>query len=535
MTWRGGGHPDELISASLSGDLTDAERAELDGHLARCETCRGTLAAFKAERRILSGLPAAGPPRDLSGRVRGGIEAGRFAGPWWRRSGSVVPLLASAATFAAVVLGVVFFGKLQLGPVGQASASPQSSPSAVSSANPTGSTAPSTGPTAPPLFLGSGELGYLSLNGGSLQPSHLTFVNDATGASIDAGIVSGPPIAASLSPDGMWLAYITQKGETGANEVWAIHLTDGEVVPLGCSMAGPFTEQLAWSANGPWLAYTLTSVDLGSNAGCPSNDGKPGTTSPWVFDSSRIQPLSRVYFAPGDGYFTSFYPVSEGLLLMTSQPGIAPSVVVHCWFCDGPASQTIGGVFGPVISPNGIRAMFWKGTMASSGSGWQFSRGGIPQLSSDLRSTGPASPWVGTPLFSDLTPVRGEAFAFGSFVWGPDSDLIAFWNGTWTGAPQSAEGSYPSQRDVYVGRVSGGPLSSASRLPLTLDPNAWIVDVKFAADGSSVAVTIGLPSAGVGDPPSAYLQIVPLSGGATRNVGGGVNPPPWDGPAVFGR
>ena len=80
-----GNHVDELISASLSGDLTDAERAEMDAHLARCERCRATLAAFKSERRILSGLPVVGPPRDLSARVRAGIESGRLGQPWWRR------------------------------------------------------------------------------------------------------------------------------------------------------------------------------------------------------------------------------------------------------------------------------------------------------------------------------------------------------------------------------------------------------------------------------------------------------------------
>ena len=69
MTFRGN-HVDELISVSLTGDLTDAERVELDAHLVRCETCRATLAAFTAERRILSGLPVADPPRDLSARGR---------------------------------------------------------------------------------------------------------------------------------------------------------------------------------------------------------------------------------------------------------------------------------------------------------------------------------------------------------------------------------------------------------------------------------------------------------------------------------
>ena len=45
----GGNHVDELISASLTGDLTDAERVDLDAHLVRCETCRNTLAAFTAK------------------------------------------------------------------------------------------------------------------------------------------------------------------------------------------------------------------------------------------------------------------------------------------------------------------------------------------------------------------------------------------------------------------------------------------------------------------------------------------------------
>ena len=220
---------------------------------------------------------------------------------------------------------------------------------------------------------------------------------------------------------------------------------------------------------------------------------------------------------------------------MESQGGATPRTTVACTFCDQPPEQTVDGVFLPLLSPDGNRALFWTGTMAKSASEWQFSLSGLPQLSADFRAAGPASPWVGTPLFTDLVPYGGEAFAYGKFTWGPDSDLVAFWDGAWTGVPQSADGTYPNQQDVYVDRISGGLLSSASRLPLTLDPNAWIVDVKFAPDGLTVAVTIGLPSAGIGDPPSAYLQIVPLEGGAPRIIGGGVNPPPWDGPAVFGR
>jgi hypothetical protein len=172
--------------------------------------------------------------------------------------------------------------------------------------------------------------------------------------------------------------------------------------------------------------------------------------------------------------------------------------------------------------------------MTSNGGSWHFSLGGMPQLSRDFRSAGPASPWVGTPLFTDLSPVGGEAFASGSFAWGPDSDQLAFWDGVWTGAPQSADGSYPGQDDVDVGSVRGGLLRAESRMDFYVLPEgSWIVDV--AIDPSGVAVTIGLPSAGIGDPPSAYVKVDSFEGNDPHTIGGGVEPTPWDGPAVYGR
>lgn len=530
MTFRGE-HPDELISASLSGDLTDAERAELEAHLERCERCRATLAAFKTERRILSGLPAAGPPRDLAARVRGGIESGRFGVPWWRQPMGLVAIGASTVAVAAVALALVVLNRPPV-PVGQASGTPEPSPSGAASASAAGSVAPSVTPSRVPAFLAPGQLGYLELSGGSLEASKLTFINDATGASIAAGTVSGPPIAASLSPDGQWLAYITRKGETGANEVWALHLADGTVTPLGCSLAGTFTDRLAWNANSSVLAFTLTSVDLRS-AGCPANDGKAGTTEPWLWRAGSNEPPARSVRVGPDSFAAQL--LGPNGTLAESRVGAALTTTLACVFCDQPPEQTINGVFLPLLSPDGSRALFWSGTMAQSGGQWQFSMGGLPQLSGDLRPAGPASPWVGTPLFTDLVPYKGEAFAYGKFAWGPDSDLFAVWDGAWTGVPQSADGTYPSQQGVYVGRVSAGLLSQASRLPLAIDPSAWIVDVTFTPDGSAVVVTIGLPSAGIGDPPSALLQIVSLDGNQQRTIGGGVKPPPWDGPAVFGR
>jgi hypothetical protein len=533
MTFRGN-HVDELISASLTGDLTDAERAELDAHLARCAKCRATLSAFKAERRILSGLPVSGPPRDLSARVRSGIESGRFAGPWWRRPGSVVPMLASAAVFAAVVLAVVFLGKLPTGPVGQASESPEATHSTPPSSSAVGSAAPSTAASGPAAFLGPGQLGYLSLNGGSLQPSHLSFINDATGKSIDLGIVGGPPLATSLSPDGQWLAYITQKGETGANEVWVVHLADKAVSHLGCSLAAPFTDRLAWSADSRYLAYTLVGVDLGAAVGCQN----PGAGADvWLLNTTTG--ANRQLTTDGNAYVADFGNGTGDILWVSYAAPQPYSDVISADPCCSADIVPPQGVFLPLFAPDGNRAIFWSGTMGQAGGVWQFSRGGMPQLSSDLRSAVPASPWIGTPLFTDLTPVGGEAFASGDFTWGPDSDLVAFWNGAWTGAPQSADSGYPNQQDVYLGRVSGGLLSAASQIDLrdSVTNGSWIVDVALSGlqGNYEAAITIGLPSAGIGDPPSARLVRATNASVGVGGGGGGVEPPSWQGPAVYGH
>jgi len=527
MTLRGD-HVDELISASLTGDLTNAERVELDAHLVRCETCRNTLAAFTAERRILAGLPLDDPPRDLSARVRSGIEAGR-GNPWWRRPGGLVAIGASLATVAAAVLAVVVLSNLDNGPVGQASGSPQAT---VSFAPSSSAAAPSVEPTAAPTFLGRGELRYLALNGAPFEPSRLTFINDATGASIDAGTVTGPPIAAALSRDGQWLAYITQKGETGANEVWALHLTDGKVIPLGCSEAASFTDRLAWSPDGSYLAFTLIAVDLGPSSDCPADDGALGASDAWVYDAAHGERyrLTR----SGNAFSASFMSGGAPATLLVSFAAESPWTEAVPLGGDPTNLARIESVFLPLVSPDGSRAMYWNGTMTSNGSSWQFSLGGMPQLSGDFRSAGPASPWIGTPLFSDLTPVGGEGFAYGSFAWGADSDQIAFWNGAWTGAPQSPDGTYPSEKDFHVGSASDGLLNLATRFAPALGDQERIVDAIFSPDGG-IAVTVGFTSAGIGDPPSAKIFVYgPCCRDEPYVIGGGGEAPPWNGPAVYG-
>ena len=124
---RPGEHADELISASLTGDLTEVERATLEQHLAGCERCRGTLAAFREERRLISGMRHLPPPADLGARVRAGIDAGADGSlPWWQRRSTLVAVVGSLGAVAAGLLAVVVFSNLR-GPVATASATPSAS------------------------------------------------------------------------------------------------------------------------------------------------------------------------------------------------------------------------------------------------------------------------------------------------------------------------------------------------------------------------------------------------------------------------
>jgi len=542
MTTRRGPHPDELISASLTGDLTHAERAELDRHLAGCASCRETLAAFHVERELVAGMGEVEPPRDLAARVRSGIEAGRLEErPWWRLGGGPVAAGASLATVVVAAFAVVLISNLPIGPIGQGG-SPQSSASEPASGEASASEGPSPSGTPVPtptgaVALAPGQVGYLSLVGAPFSESHLYFVNDTTGASVEAQAPSGPILSAALSPTGEWLAYITQKGETGANEVWALRISDGTTLHLGCSVAAPFTDRLAWSPDGVYLAYTLVADDLGPTSGCPANDRDERTTDAWVFETGTLDHYSVT--GSGDAFAASFLP-GETPTLLVSHAGETPWSEAVPLGADPSDLERIDGVFMPLVSPDGNRALFWRGTMASEPGGWawSFSRGGMPYVSGDFRSSGPASPWLGEQLFADLATPGGAAFAAGLFSWGPDSDLVAFWGGAWNGTPQGGQGAYPDDQGVYVGRIGAGLLTVNSRLanlPRAIDTQDWIVDVTFTADGGNVIVTVGLPSAGIGDPPSSRLLRVPLDGGDVTQLGGDAESRPWDGPAVIGR
>lgn len=546
MTMRPGKHDDELISASLTGDLSEDERATLDRHLADCARCRETLAAFAEERRLISGMRHVAPPRDLGARVRTGIERGSSGSlPWWRRRAAFIGAGASIATVAAAVLAVLVIGNLSRGPegVGQLSNSPAQSPSALASAEPSASVAQTAEPVPTPTvnpqaFLRPGELGYFSMTGGSMEKPRLSFIKNETGESVEADAPSGPPITAALSPDAEWVAYITEIGETGQNQVWALHLTNGETTRLGCSEAGPFSDRLLWSDDSGFVAFTLrvARAQLGDTYDCGlAEPGTAGTSDIWLFrtssrDVSQLTDSGDAFAADTDESLEGATPVLVSHVAETPWTDVAWVPGPPGSVPDADESVRYDGVFMPLKAPMGELAVYWTGSMSRPPDGaWQFTTGGIPEVGT-LNTSGPTE---GAPLFADLATPGGAGFEDGHFGWGDDGDLVAFWGGRWNGTPQGDD--YPSELAAYAGRLTNGGLTKESRLDIPADPaRARIISITFQPDGVRAVASVGRASAGIGDPASADLYLVPINGGKAVSLGGASNPPPWDGPAVYG-
>jgi hypothetical protein len=548
---------EELISASLHGDLTADERARLDAHLDGCAECRATLAAFADQRRIMAGLRHVPPPRDLDARVRAGIEA--VAVPWWRRPQVMFAGIGGGlAVVAGAILAIVLLnGRPDGPPVGQSSptASAVVAPSTTpASTLPPASAAPShaspsasAAPTETPAPASPEPDVFLALTGPVEDPS-LSVRDGTTGDVItDADAPSGQPIAAELSPDGQWLAYITLVGESGMNEVRATRIaaappgatTDspvavGGTVSLGRTIAGsPFLDHLFWSPDGRYLAYTLSDV-----AG--------GGTDAWVFQPGIGEPsqLTNV----GNAYAGSWTPDIAGTsLLWVSTAGEVPqSYLVPLHDDAGPIVagdpadspfRNAEDVFQPILSPDGALVIFWSGQMAVTHGEWLFSRGGQPWLA-EVRADGAGGYEFASSreVFRDLT-VGQDAFESAAVAWSDDSDAYAVWETAWTGVPQSSDGEYPDRGRIYFTHATDprGMTQAHALDAADLPADAFVVDVKVSPTGRHLVVTAGQSRAGIGDPPHASLLLITRNTGTladeVRSLGAAADG--WFGPAAF--
>ncbi len=576
---------EELISASLTEELTDAERKSLDAHLDSCSHCRGTLAAFAEQRRIMGGLRHVAPPRDLGARVRTGIERGRFAPvPFWRRP---VVIFAGAggglaAVFGALLAIVLLNGSPQEPQVGQATPTPTSTlapeptatatPSVIAptlppvptsaSPVPSGESAPPTPSEAPtqapnPVAVAPEPDVFLAFTG-TLEDPALTVEEPAPAGEsppppAEVDTPSGPPIAAELSPDGQWLAYITEVGLSGMNEVRATRVAQappasdpdasppadssmavGDTVVLGRSAMGtPFLERLAWSPDGRYLAYTLTDPDA-------------GTTDVWIFETEHADSwqLTEV----GNAFAASWVARedAEPLLWVSTADAQPASYLTEPVSEAGPGELidptsdnhgTAEGIFQPLLNPNGSFAIYWRGAMRrEEGFGWDFVEGGAPQLAQHDAAGGTYRFDSERPLFSDLT-IGQATFTSASITWSSDGDAYAVWNTEWAGDSQGTEGKYPDSTRVYFGHATD-PRGLTQDHAIDKDDVAAgmiVVDVKVSPTGRHLVITAREPLAGDLDTPRAQLLLV------ERNTGDfadtvrvlGSSDEGWIGPAAF--
>ena len=541
---------EELISASLHGDLTADERRRLDAHLDTCAACRATLAAFSDQRRIMSGLRHVPVPRDLGARVRGGIEQKQAARPWWKRPPAIFAGVGGGlAVVAGAMLALVLLNNnTDDRDVGQASPTPSVPAASVSATavptlaplgtpaptEPPASVAPSVSvqpaPTATPVQASPEPDGYLAVTGP--PDNQVMTVTDAATREPLAEAPAAVPIAAELSPDGQWVAYIVDVGTgSGYTEVRATRITEGlppegsgaptndspvavgETITLVESVGGtPFVEHLFWSSDSQYLAFTAVNRDGGG-------------TDVWIFEPSRGM-ASRATDT-GTAYAGSWVPGGAGTsLLWISTAGEAPESHLRMFHDDagqiGVANPEdsefpAASVFQPIISPNGALVIYWTGRMDRSDGEleWTFSEGGAPWLAQNELDGERGYRFVENRLlFSDVFVDR-EAFASAAIRWSPDSDAFAVWGAEWEGIPQGSETLYPDPARVYLARATRpGHITSDTALDVgDLPPDATVVDVKIAGTGRHLAITARHPLGGALSVPEAELLLV------TRNIG----------------
>ncbi len=583
---------EELISASLSGDLNAIERQRLDAHLDACPTCRTTLAAFAEQRRIMSGLRHVAPPRDLGARVRTGVERGTYAVvPWWRRPAVLFAgITGSLAAVAGVLLALVLLNGAPVDPpVGQSSPTPSATvaPTEIVEATPTpqpatpAPTAPPSapaptlppppepgapvetappsaepGPTATPIPPSPEPDVFLAYTGPVESPA-LEVLDGANGDSvveIDEPI--GPPIAAELSPEAGFLALTSQLGQSGLNEIQVTRLESGtggepgapepieskvsagETLTLARSVAvDPFVERMAWSPLGRYLAFTVADPEA------------PGETDVWVFEAATGEAWQLT--DAGNAYAGSWVlGEDDAPLLWVSSAAEEPvSHLVEVLDSDDERRELIDpsedpaadaeGVFVPILNPSGRFAIYWSGRMAENpDGGWLLAEGGAPYLSEHGAARGDAFAFDNERLlFSDLTIDR-DAFTSAAISWGLDGITYAVSEVRWTGVSQGESGVlYPDPARVYFGHATDPRgLTQRHAIDATDVPeSSAIVDVKVSPTGHHLVITALRPVAGVLDAPRADLLLV------TRNTGDvpdevevlGDGDEGWFGPAAY--
>lgn len=547
---------EELISASLHGDVTADERRRLNAHLDGCDRCRDVLAAFSDQRRIVASLRHVTPPLDLSARVRTGVQAAGTGQPWWRRPAAIFAGVGgSLAVVAGALLAIVMLGdQTDQPPVGEASntpsaavtAAPTSSQPAIATAAPSASPAesasaapePSALPT-PPASIGWGAINYLRWEG-TLADQRLSLYGFDPASETTAPLleleVAGRPVAPIFSPNSSWLAYQVALEGRGTNRIVVVHLPTGESYDVGETPdASVFSERMTWSPDSRYVAFTAAVIDaqIGPDA--------------WVFDTTdtswdRVTDTQSTYAA-------AFVPLgSDAGSLWVSEAGETPRthLVTRDELDGGTAgagtNQSIDFVFQPLLSPSGEHAIFWRGSLRADGTGWAIDSGGMLYLSGEPVDGAPQ--WSGEELFPSLT-VDQDALGSARVSWSYDADWFAVSDVQWLGTPQTDAGGGPFPRSdvIYFGRATDRVLidDDATWIDVTTDAelerpiDVAFVPYDFGGDVPSVAITVFESAPGEsGDSPvgRARLVLAPAGGfgGPVPEIDADVS---WVGPALY--
>jgi hypothetical protein len=364
----------------------------------------------------------------------------------------------------------------------------------------------------------------------------------------------GEPIAAELSPDGQWLAYITVIDGSGLHEVRATRIAEGvpsedsnalppfdapvdigETVVLGDSVSGgPFLEHLFWSPDSRYLAFTLLDPDGGG-------------ADVWIFQpgTAEVDPLTE----DGRAYAGSWAFGGAGTSgLWVSVAGQTPQSYLVSWHDDAGSIQPVDpedsefppaeNVFQPLVSPDGSFVIFWSGVMDRPGEEWVFVQGGAPWLAENTSDGAGGFQFTDSrKLFGDVQ-IGQDAFESAAITWGGDSDAYAVWDAAWEGRPHgSEEAPYPDIARVYFGHASDPDgLTVTHAIDVGDVPEgSFVVDVKLSPTGRHLVITAGRPRAGTLDQPRSDLLLVERNTGDVpdeveilENGDDG-----WFGPAAF--
>src|SRR4030042_4754024 len=92
------------LEAFLDGEVKEAERTAIQGHLATCSECARAFRQSKRLASVLQSWKAAEPPTDLYDRLKSGLESRES---WWRKALTPAFALKAALRFAEAA-AVVF-------------------------------------------------------------------------------------------------------------------------------------------------------------------------------------------------------------------------------------------------------------------------------------------------------------------------------------------------------------------------------------------------------------------------------------------